>query len=153
MGDRTTVTLDILNTQVALAKTMQHFDGFAEEYPGENGNVLTSFIFNEVNYGELYFLEDLENLGIAYDSRWDAGCEYSAGIKHARFTAEGELQLAEVYDTGVNPDIDHCIKLIDDYPALRQYLINHKAQTTPLPWDNQEEYGKIYRTKKLIQGN
>lgn len=146
MGDRTYVTLSVLSAHkeqvTALSEDTYNSDW---EQPTKH-----YFVFGEVNYGELDFLDKLQDAGIAYDSEWEAGSEYGSGGEHCRFTAEGEIVLKEIYDSEINPNLTQLISLIDQPEALRNFILHHKEQITTLPWDNQEEYGKLYRTKQLI---
>lgn len=146
MGDRTTVTLTVLASQKEAAKEL--FDTAAVEDWGYRE--LHEYLFYEVNYGELEFLDKLQAAGIAYASRWDAGDGYGAGTKFCRFTSDGDSEIKEVYDTGVNPELTPLLACIDDHAALKKFILAHRESITPLPWDNQEEYGKRHRAKQLI---
>lgn len=37
------------------------------------------------------------------------------------------------------------------YQKLATLIREYKEKTTPLPWDNQEEYGKLYRASQLLK--
>lgn len=145
MGDRTSVTLYVLTSQKERVKVIS--DSFEEL---EEDGDLTYFYFSGVNYGELSFLNELMDAGIAFDSCWCAGSDYGAGTKSCRFTPAGELDVREVYETQENPPLSVLMSLIDSPNQLREYIIQHRDKVTPLSWDNQEEYGKLHRTKKLI---
>ena len=41
-------------------------------------------------------------------------------------------------------------KWLKELTALRAYILAHDERIKVLPWDNQVEYGKLYRTKQLI---
>ena len=144
MGDRTTVTLTVPRD---FADLVEKLDEANEREPSTEGN-LTYLTYYEVNYGELHFLKKLKEQGIPYDSAWCDGDEYGSGTKSLRFTPEGETIEMELYDT--HPDMHALVALIDDPVALRQYILNHQASRQVLPWDNQVEYGKIYRARQLI---
>ena len=146
MGDRTTVTLTVLNAQAAKAEVLFEF-GADEE---QSNAAVTSFIFNEVNYGTLDFLPALLAAGIAYDSEWERGNEYGRGTEYGRFTPEGKLALVTVDDENRNPDLDALLKRINEPHTLRTYILVHAKAVTSLPWDNQEEYGKLYQARQLI---
>jgi hypothetical protein len=147
MGDRTTVYLDVLVSQAEAAEDLFNYE---PQDTRENGDQFIEFEFHEVNHGTLDFLNDLEKAGIAYDSSWSRGDEYGPGTKFCRFTADGEVISFDRYDGEINPDMNCLMRLIDDPVALREAILSHHRETTPLPWDNQEEYGKLYRTKQLI---
>lgn len=147
MGDRTTVILTVLNEHIEEAQKI-----FKDDPPQEIQTVggLTHFEFYEVNYGRLDFLDQLTAAGIAYDSEWGHGSEYGPGCEFCRFTAEGEVIIKELYNSDANPEIDLLVPVLDDPEKLRQTILDHIESREVLPWDNQIEYGKIYRTAQLI---
>ena len=146
MGDRTTVTLTVPHD---FADIVEEIDGANEREPSTEGGLIY-LTYYEVNYGELRFLKKLKEQGIPYDSAWCDGDEYGSGTKSLRFTPEGEAIELELYDADANPEMHTLIGLIDDPVALRQYILDHQASRQVLPWDNQVEYGKIYRARQLI---
>lgn len=154
MGDRTTVTLTVLMSQADEAKRMAEHSQSADNEFDLNGVEFIDLIFYDVNYGDLNhgisYLDNLKAHGIAFESRWEPGSEYGSGCKYCRFNDEGEAVLLEIYDSEVNPELNRLLELIDDYQALKAYIQEHAAERTPLPWENQEEYGKLYRATKLI---
>jgi hypothetical protein len=146
MGDRTSVTLTVLNEHTA--KVREIASDFDEEFPG---GIQTNCIqYHDVNYGTLDFLPALETLGIAYESAWDNGCEYGAGTRYCRFTPEGAIDTKEVYVSERNPDIDKLMARIDNPVQLIQDIKLHYESVTPLSWDNQAEYGRKYAALNLI---
>lgn len=147
MGDRTAVTLTIRTSQVAKARPC--FDT-EPEYEHQDEKGFTEFTFYEVNYGNLEFLDQLQETGIAYDSRWESGSEFGSGCDYCRFTHDGEVILKGISDDYRNPSIDELMKNIDDYAALKAFITKHYNEIFVPSWDSQEEYGKIYRTKQLI---
>ena len=148
MGDCTYVTLQILASQQEEADAIIGEDTASEEWDRDNYHF---YGFTEVDYGELSFLRDFIAQGIAFESRWEAGSEYTAGSTYARFTPEGESVRFDVYDERINPPIDKLLSLIDNYAALRKYIEIHHKSTTPLPLDEKQvEYGKKYRAIQLI---
>jgi hypothetical protein len=147
MGDRTTVYLDVLVSQADAAEEL--FD-YKPSTAYQNTEKFVEFEFEEINHGTLNFLNELQEAGIAFDSSWLAGDENGAGSEFCRFTPTGESIRFVRYDSEINPDMNCLMRLIDDSHALREAILNHHKETTPLPWDNQEMYGKLYRTKRLI---
>jgi hypothetical protein len=131
------------------AKEAESFFDFAPVNTSK-GDVFTCFSFYEVNYGTLPFLGLIMNAGIPFDADWGPGSEYGPGSHFCRYTAEGELQEIERSNEYKNPDIDELMKLIDDPDALIKKIIDHHKSVTPLPWENQMEHAKLFRTKKLI---
>lgn len=146
MGDRTTVYLRVLNSQSVEAQ--KHFTNETSEDALDD--ITTEFIFEEVNYGELPFLEALRKAGIAYDSSWSRGDEYDPGTESLRFDAEGKPFTSTVYESDINPNLGALIALINKPDELRAYLLKHQKKVADPPWDNQEEYGKLYQVKQLI---
>lgn len=147
MGDRTNVTLTVLASQKGKAEAL--FDGELPQTDYENG-ILWEFNFDEVNYGNLPFLKELKDNGIAYNSHWMDGGEYNEGTTSVRFTEEGKLVEKSVYAKNVNPDLESLVKLMDNPGALVYFIKWHQERVTPLPWDKQEEYGKLYQMMNLL---
>lgn len=150
MGDRTSVTLTVLKEQALQAKAF--FNGWEPDHTEEiKGSLpLVYFNFFEVNYGDLPFLHALQAAGIAFDSEWDHGGDYTSGIDFCRFYPDGTVQRNDYSDEYKNPDLQRMMGLLDEPEALKAYILDHHKNVTPLPWDNQAVYGKIYQTKQLI---
>ena len=147
MGDRTSVTLTVLTSQAEAAEAF--FDEDAVGDSEESGD-FSFFHFYEVNYGELVFLDDLSEAGIAYISAWDGGAEFSSGNHTCRFTPEGEMQCKSHYAGDENPPIKLLLPMIDAPEALRQYILDYVATSAVLPWDDQKVYGARYRMRQLV---
>ena len=146
MRDRTTVRLMVLNSQSVEAQkhfTFEDIDSYVDDTTTESE-------FDAVNYGNIPFLEDLKTAGIAYDSSWSSGDEFGPGTESLRFNDKGEPFTRTLYDDGVNPYLPKLMELIDKPDELRAHLIKHSEDVADRPWDNQEEYGKIYLAKQLI---
>jgi hypothetical protein len=148
MGDRTYATLWIKTVHADAVKPFADKEGYADKGTYEDS---TYFGFEEVNNGELSFLEELEKLGIAYNSSWAPGGEYGAGTRSARFTPEGAIDIREIYDAEYNPPLSELKQRINSPEELKAYILLHEEKVTPLPWDNQEQYGKLYRAACLIK--
>lgn len=147
MGDPTYVELTVLTRQAEAAEALFNEE---PEDTTEDGE-FTRFGFEEVNYGKLGFLAALQDAGIAYDSAWIKGDNYSAGTVSLRFTEAGESVEKEVYVLIEQaPILDDLKKILDDPIALRACIADWIEETLILPWDNQEEYGKRYRARQLI---
>lgn len=147
MGDRTSVDLTILKVHQAKFEALKDRDEHETQHEDDQ---FISYMFWEVNYGNLPFLDELIKAGIPFTSHWESGSEYGPGNEHVRFTPEGEIQRIEISDEYLNPDLDELIKRLDDHRALKDYILDHRDRITPLPWDSQEEYAKVYLTKQLI---
>lgn len=148
MGDRTIVTLTVFTAQKE--EVIRLLDNEPAEDVNDATNTLSYLTYYEVNYGELKKLYHLMNNGIPFISRWEDGNDYSAGEKSCRFTPEGEMELKELYDCDENPNLGALLAVIDDPVALRNAVLHHAEVRKVLPWENQIEYGKLYRTKRLI---
>lgn len=147
MGDRTTVTLTILKSQSKEAEKLFLFNQLGSDFANEQ---FMEYVFHDVNYGNLSELPSLQNMGIAYTSRWEAGAEYGPGEETCRFTPEGELLIQTIGDEYKNPCLKSLMEVIDNHEMLKQRIMKHYEEVISLPWDNQEEYGKLFRTKRLI---
>jgi len=149
MGDRTSVSLSFPTALLEKAKSLDTSEDFDD--PNWENDGITNFYFYEVNYGNLDFLDDFIKAGIAFDSHWDAGGDYGPGTRSVRFTPEGDLIDKEIYDEGVNPDIDTLMELLETPDQLIQYIKDWKEKVSVPDLDEyQVEYGKIYQAKKLI---
>lgn len=147
MSDPTTVTLTVLTAQARAAEAL-FFHECSEQH---EDTVTTAYVFYEVNYGELTFLPTLRDAGIAYDSEWGSGDEYTAGTASCRFSQAGEIIRKDIYDDAVNPSLTLLIALIDQPVRLRQAILDHQEKVNvPLLEPVQEEYGKLYRAHMLL---
>ncbi len=149
MGDRTTVTLHV----------PKEYAGDATRLIG-NGYWVKSeeddfayIVYEEINYGELPNLPLLIKAGIPYTYSWSSGCEYGEGAEYGRFTPEGEPDVKSFCDSKTAIDVERLHRLINKPEELIALICKEKAKYEVLPWDNQVEYGKLYRTKQLITGN
>lgn len=146
MGDRTTVTLSVLESQEDKAREYFEF----EDNEAWLDEPLSYHQFDEINHGELDFLHKLKAAGIAYESRWDRGYEYGPGVKSLRFTPDGNVVEKEIYDSECAIDLKSLMPLLDKPEELREYILTRHQEVSTLSWENQEEYGKLYRAKQLI---
>lgn len=148
MGDRTYVSLYIPTELLEQAMPIIEEGAGSPCDEGDASHVGLTFMgFEECNYGRLDCEEELIDAGIPYTKRWDAGCEYTAGEEHVRFTEDGKLAHLEVYDEGKGVQLSHLEQALDaPFPlgAVYELVASHKANTIPLQWDNQVEYGRRY---------
>lgn len=148
MGDRTYVSLYIPNELVEQAMPILDETTGAPCVQGFSAQAGITFLgFEECNGGTLECEEELIAAGIPFTKRWEAGCEYTAGEEHVRFTAEGSLIRLEVYDEDRGIPLALLEQVLDaPFPldAVYDLVARHKANTVPLPWDNQAEYGRRY---------
>ena len=146
MGDRTSVYLRILACHKEL---VEKYIEDAEGPPEEVRNFL-QYAFYDVNYGNLPFLDDMGNAGIPYDATWESGDQYGEGTQSGRFTHEGVFVDKTVYGSAQGVPLDALIPILDDHAALIECIKKCQEEITVIPWDNQEEYSKLYRARKLI---
>ena len=146
MGDRTTVYLTVLAVHKELAEV--HIDDQACDEEAEGLHV--KYTFYDVNYGNLPFLDAMDHEGIPYDSTWESGDEYGEGTQSGRFTHEGIFVDKTVYGSSQGVPLDTLIPLLGDHAALVACIKKCQEEISVLPWENQEEYSKLYRARKLI---
>lgn len=152
MGDRTSVRLLLLTEQVAFAQSVVDLDAEGTNEWSHTG-IHSECLFEEVNYGRLHFLSALTEAGIAFNSVWSDGGNYSSGITYGRFLPDGTSFSQDIYDDEINLDLAALQGLFDKPNALVLYIQEQIKNTIPIPWDNQIEYGKLYRARKLITPN
>ena len=154
MTDESYVSLYILLTQAKQAKTLFHKEADYENLEAEGFNKhLAFFGFDRIKEGDLPFLDKLQEAGIAYDSCWCAGDngQYTAGTHHVRFDAEGAVIFKEIFEDEENSiDLGPLLELLDDHEALKKCILDRQEQLSILPWDYQEENGKLYLATQLI---
>ena len=159
MGDRTYVSLYIPTELVGKAMPIIEEGAGLPCDEGDRPDQVTFLGFDECNYGELGCEEALIEAGIPYTKRWEAGCEYTAGREHVRFTPDGELVRFDVYDEDRGVPLDELERALerneDTIPGaldalgrVERLVACRKAKTFPLPWDNQAEYGRRYLERK-----
>ncbi len=155
MGDRTTCRVYVLKEHMDRAIAL------IEPEEGEPSDIdqginlpWTCLYYEDVNYACIDALDEFLAEGIAYNFDWDQGSDFTQGESHLRFTAEGEAVFTS--DSPENPSsyltsIEKALNSLTSVNEVRACLVQIKAKHVPLPWDNQAEYGKIYRARKLIQ--
>lgn len=151
MGDRTYVRLTVLESRADEAETIvKTYDQHADREEADGGVVV--FSFEEVNYGELPFLPQLQALGIAYDSEWDKGDNYGAGGDYCRFYEDGSVSIQTQYEGDDTHMPLHLLKPYLNHPEMLKTEIERYMESCKVPgWENQEEYGRRYQTTLLLQ--
>lgn len=165
MSDRCSVSLYIREDQAEAFEAIPETERIEEDrmicpMSIVNNETQTEALYeyDEVNYGELKFLPILQAQGIAYEAHWCSGSEYEEGIEYCRFTKEGELDLKIIYTSDRGPAGIELIKCLNDGVYTNEQRLDRISKiirvwektVTILPWDNQIEYGRIYRTVQLI---
>lgn len=116
-------------------------------------DLILSFYFNDVSNGELDFLPELQKLGIAYDSKWEREYDIEEGGEYFRFTSTGESIIKTIYESDKSVSLKYLQDILIKENPLEEleYLVtNTLKDLAVLPWDNQEEYGKLYRVNQLL---
>ena len=153
MGDRVVVSLTVpKECEKQAIKIINKQEGKPECIQDLN-NGLVALEYSEVNYGELANLDLLVQQGIPFESEWQAGCEFGVGTNYGRFTPKGEYVGLILYVGDQNPSMDELQNRLNNYDDLRDYIQAYKETHTPLPWDNQVNFGKRYLLNKLVLGN
>ena len=145
MGDRTWVEIVVLTETLPQVK---EFLGGEDQI--SEGPELASFYFCEVNDGCIEEQHELTKAGIPYNYEGGKGDYYSPGTKYIRFTPEGELEHIEYCESDKNPPLEKLLKLVPTPRELAEYVQQYSDDKTPLPWDNQVEYGKRFRALQLL---
>lgn len=151
MSDETWVEIVVLKESLPQVKEVLNL--LEDEGEIVEGVELASIYFYAVNNGCIDEQDELTDSGIPYNYEWGNGDNYDAGSKYIRFTSEGEVKHIEYYESEINPPIEKLLELVDQPEKMAQYVQQYSAEKTPLPWDNQVEYGKIYRTHQLLLAN
>lgn len=150
MGDRTYVVLTVpLAHKQEVLQICKNYSSPSEQE--EIGTEIVQLHFEEVNYGELPFLEELQHRGIAYDSEWEDGGSYTKGGSYLRFTEQGKAVHKEIYDNCRNPDLNTLLQVVDDPVALRAAVLAHLEFVKVMDWTDQVERGKTYQVMQLLQ--
>jgi len=153
MGDRTYVILQVLRDhEDAVGDIIEKSGWKADEgYPQPaDPHRFYLFGFEDVNYGELGFLPDLEEKGIPYDSSWASGDEYGEGTRSCRFDSEGNKIVKELYDADAGIPLFKLMELLHDFTALATAIREKRDALYVLPWDEQIHNGKLFLTHQLI---
>ncbi len=155
MGDRTTCCVYVLKEHMDRAIALIEPEEGAPSDIDQGINLpWTCLYYEDVNYASIDALDEFLAEGIAYDFVWNQGDGYSEGEQHLRFTPEGEAVFTSNSPENPSGYLASIEKDLDSFTSVdevRAYLAQRKAKHVPLPWDNQAEYGKIYRARKLIQ--
>lgn len=142
------VTLWVLNAHAEIVRKLSE-DTYWPADTEETHDGTTYFEYGEAGVASLPFLDSLLAQGISYDNDWIQD-DLCGGSKCQRFTSQGESVYKDLYNAHSNPDIEALLNRIDKPMELRNYILEHMASRLILPWDNQEQYGQLYRARRLI---
>lgn len=147
--DSSKVTLKIPRDALAEVTHVIGKMAYSEEQ-STPAQVFRYLTFPNIKMGELRFLPQLRMLGIPYEAYWEKGAKYGAGTEYNRYDSSGKQVTKTVYDEHKNPDLTALMSMLHKPDMLQQYILEHYRKITPLPWTNQVEYGKMFRTINLI---
>lgn len=152
MSDAVRVTLTLHNSH---SKHVEELISHSESYQFvDKTDILEDstslFTFDKVVFGSLPFLEDLIRIGIAFDTEWNVGINFSAGSLHCRFDANGKTHLKKISESMTHIRYD-LLKTLSKNPEELLRFIDKKYEQLKVPdWNNQIEYGKIHAAMRLV---
>lgn len=157
MGDRVSTTLTVLKEHqqraIELIKPEEGEPSYIDDHSEEH---IVRLSYDEVNYGTIDNLELLIQEGIPYSFSWGSGGEFNEGQQDVRFSPEGQLlhtgedlEWPSVLLDGLKLQLDKATSL----EQAKQLLQDSLAKHVPISWDNQAEYGRLYRATQLLQPN
>lgn len=111
MGDRVDVTLIVTKAGYNAMKLMNLID---DPRPRAMPDGTVEMYYEQCNYGNLGFEEQLQTNCICYDKSWTEGWNFEEGIEHFRVLSDGTEELKTFYsnDAIIAPFNDAAIKLI-----------------------------------------
>lgn len=154
MSDSTSVDLYVLKIHEEYIRELYaNYNPYEGHFFNPNDDLVTQFSFDEVNYGELYDLDILEEKGISYTVDWGTGYEVSQGSTSLRFDDEGNKVKSTYYEEELSIHYLELVKILKSNKPLttiKERVNEMQRISTPLPWEDQEENSKIYLTRKLL---
>jgi hypothetical protein len=73
------------------------------------------------------------------------------GTRYSRYSSKGRHLDFFVRDDEIDPKLSNLMKLLHTPEDLVKMISDHHKRTVPLPWTDQEQFGKIHRTLNLIK--
>lgn len=147
MGDRTSVELVTLaaDDDIMVQTIGDELEGDEKESYRLDGVDLICRSYYEVNYAELGFEEQLQNLNIPYSKHWATGGEYSAGESHLRIDNDGKQVLKEFYEgeVGVMPIEEVERGVHEGMDSMLALLHQYKEKHLVLGWETQTNRSDI----------
>ena len=145
MIDHTTVKLDFLVSQIGIV----HSKIGDPDWRNLHKNVMR-FGFMIVPNDIMDKVGSLKASGVAYDYYWDRGSSFSSGRHSTRFSPDGKLIYKDLIESDLKLNVERIYKYIDDLDLLKRIIKDAYERQCILPWDNQEEYGKLYMARQLV---
>ena len=154
MSDSTTVDLYVLKIHEEFVRELYaNYNPCEDLFFNHNDEIVAQFSFDEVNYGELYDLDILEEKGISYTVDWGMGYEVSRGSMSLRFDDNGNKIKDSYYIEELSIPYLELVKILKSNKPLttiKERVNEMQRISTTLPWEDQEENSKIYLTRKLL---
>lgn len=156
MSDRVMVTLTFLKEHASLIQ--EHGITCSREVDSYEEN-LYAWEIDEVKHGDLLITNFALEKGIPFTARNEAGYEFGVANTHLRFTREGTalyhdfVEETEQYVHVTALERILAAPTLSDKEKVHELShivskINH--DTVPLPWDDQADFAKAYRTRLLL---
>ena len=127
-------------------------------YLVHNNLRISEYTFVEVKRGELDFLDDLHEQGIPFNFHNDNSDPDDRRFVRCRFTSDGEMILQDYFESETKIsaeaflyEIDKCTSPDEKLVYINKQYIRFSNLLISLPWNNQVEYGKIYRMRRLVE--
>ena len=135
MGDRVDVTLQVTQAGYNAMKLMDLIDD-PHSHTMPDGTV--EMYYEECNYGNLGFEEQLQTNCICYDKSWTEGGNFEEGIEHFRVLSDGTEELKTFYS---NDAITFYVSEVEKaanqgIEKVLELLTKKKARTTIAPFND-----------------
>lgn len=131
-------------------ETMERTDVNGWESDG-GGLLFKTYTVQEVDDSSIdAFLDALLEVGIAYDAEYESGYSDGCWVTHWRFTDAGLLVDKTIYENDNVLQVVELMHLINDEKALTNLILKAYKNLYVIPWDKQDEYGKVFQMKQLI---
>ena len=151
MGDCTDCSMTVLKEHYEEARNILMANFYKGYIHDIEHTQFAHIYYSGINYGNLKCDKELIAAGIPFTWYWGNGSEYGAGEQYCRFTETGELILKKIYEKDADRiSLSTLIKKLNNYEDLRECILQFERDQQVLPWDNQIEYGKLYKLKQLI---
>lgn len=115
-------------------------------------NINTYFFNSQSESNEYELCEKLVKLGIPLNLHTYTDRYVDGEDQYYRFTLTGELNKKTVYQDDRDPNLGALQDLKHDHAGLIYYINQFTKSVAEPSWDNQIEYGRIYRARVLITG-
>ena len=145
MIDHVTVRLDFLVSQIGIV----HSKIGDPDWRNLHKNVMR-FGFRNMPNAIMDKVGSLKASGVAYDYSWGRSLFLNSGGHSTRFSPDGELIYKDLIKSDLNLNVESIYKYTDDPDLLKRIIKAAYERQCILPWDNQEEYGKLYMARQLV---